>query len=1276
MSYTHQQTNANPQGAKAYQAVKQPPQTTDPGGNLQQAAVESYSPVEAQLPGEPHSPVEAQSAVEKRSFDFGRMPLFAPSVIQRRASIHEAGDAYEQEADRLSEEVMSDKPAPAAKVSMVAGAGASDGGEAPGGSSSAGTGSMGPSGRQAAAGQPLDHTTRSFFESRFGHDFGQVRVHTGPEAAASAKALDAHAYTSGPNMVFDTGQYAPSSLSGKRLLAHELTHVLQQRGAPTSARTGAVIQRQTKTDDPAPETKEAKLRRQAQTLIDLYSQMVSDADTEGYKGIIVTVRHSGEEIAPGPGRKIEPKGPRPSGMIPRQPETVAKELKPSFDLLLINGSGDLDISYLRNERGFMEMASADMKPHPVAPPVPTPQQPAPVAPAAPDPALLAKVQSDSDAVVTKLDVIYYSDADEKSVMTILYRWAFTPNPVGWKGEGSFYLQNLFDILAAKQTSDPKISYFDKLFSRSDDSKRELIELRNQMAPARANAADVKDNGVSFELADAPEAKDVSTKMAGLSNDQKRVLGWLETNKADIVAAESTFKVDRRAIAAAIAWEALENVRGAWTPSSVGPGKVHIRTHRVAGENTAAKQVEDAGLVPKQDFDARKKTLATPTGAITYIAAIMKAGSDIAFEEKKFEISLNPPILCFMYQADDLPKWRERMKKKKAGDTLSPGDQMGLWAKVHMRFLEEAVGVPSFTPEHPAPAATAPATPAPDGGTPGVQKAAAERSVGERSPGERSTEDQEDLPSIHHALSSPAVGLDAPVREQMGSLFQFNFDTVKVHHDPVAAGSAQRLNAHAYTVGEHLVFNKGRYQPQQRDGQQLIAHELTHVVQQAQSPALPQGFVSQPSDPAEQEAGRMAEAVVGPVGARSMQGPPVLSAPPAAVMRDAATTGVELGTAKTTSPVANLSPRKEMVNQLSGELTLMDNAQVIVDWLQTKTPASGAGIDPAERIAGITSFGLDELFNDKKTIKKLKPIPKTADELQAILDLMIYYDILTRPIYVSLNASEPEYLLRKNKQTQQVDMDKFKTAHKDIKTFKDSLDERQKRPSPLDPTVETTVLPKEMAAGAKNETDEEKDAEAALTKLTQDLDALNASGADDAATQKKKVDLQAKIVKARERFRKAQGFHTFAADVANLLQRLRKKNTSWKAGTYPGHSWGEFSVDIFLSTGLVNEPNAGEFSGNFWTKSVVRTFFDDLNSVAEEEDPVTGKMEWRAIYNDVPLAGEINTKYGKGRVIQEPDHGPDGHKLHIHLDLRPIKQRLDSKSGYKINEEGRVEMLKP
>jgi len=78
-------------------------------------------------------------------------------------------------------------------------------------------------------GQPLDRETRAFMEPRFGHDFSNVRVHTDVKAAESARVIDALAYTVGDDAVFGAQQYAPRTSDGQRLLAHELTHVLQQR---------------------------------------------------------------------------------------------------------------------------------------------------------------------------------------------------------------------------------------------------------------------------------------------------------------------------------------------------------------------------------------------------------------------------------------------------------------------------------------------------------------------------------------------------------------------------------------------------------------------------------------------------------------------------------------------------------------------------------------------------------------------------------------------------------------------------------------------------------------------------------------------------------------------------------------------------------------------------------------------------------------------------------------------------------------------------------------
>jgi hypothetical protein len=94
--------------------------------------------------------------------------------------------------------------------------------------------------------QPLSSSVRAFFEPRFGHDFSQVRVHTDAKATESVRAVNARAFTVGRDLVFGAGQYALETAAGQRLLAHELTHVVQQNPhleTPMSA-TMATLHRQ------------------------------------------------------------------------------------------------------------------------------------------------------------------------------------------------------------------------------------------------------------------------------------------------------------------------------------------------------------------------------------------------------------------------------------------------------------------------------------------------------------------------------------------------------------------------------------------------------------------------------------------------------------------------------------------------------------------------------------------------------------------------------------------------------------------------------------------------------------------------------------------------------------------------------------------------------------------------------------------------------------------------------------------------------------------------
>src|SRR6202162_2237447 len=86
----------------------------------------------------------------------------------------------------------------------------------------------------SGGGAPLDKDAGGVMESRLGADFGDVRVHTDAKASDSARSVQAYAYTVGSDVVFQSGKYEPDSESGKRMLAHELTHVVQQRSGPVA----------------------------------------------------------------------------------------------------------------------------------------------------------------------------------------------------------------------------------------------------------------------------------------------------------------------------------------------------------------------------------------------------------------------------------------------------------------------------------------------------------------------------------------------------------------------------------------------------------------------------------------------------------------------------------------------------------------------------------------------------------------------------------------------------------------------------------------------------------------------------------------------------------------------------------------------------------------------------------------------------------------------------------------------------------------------------------
>ncbi len=196
-----------------------------------------------QRDAEEAEPGLSRTASLRFAHDFSRVSIHPPAAAAKRTklTVSQPADEYRQEADSISDQVIrvaerqfqractcgaacpkcqteqveqEDEPSQTARL----GSGDSEQNEVP------------PIVCEVlrSPGQPIDPATRVFLEPRFNSDFSHVRVHADTAASASATAVNARAYTVGHNIVFGAGQYAPATAEGKRLIAHELAHVVQQ----------------------------------------------------------------------------------------------------------------------------------------------------------------------------------------------------------------------------------------------------------------------------------------------------------------------------------------------------------------------------------------------------------------------------------------------------------------------------------------------------------------------------------------------------------------------------------------------------------------------------------------------------------------------------------------------------------------------------------------------------------------------------------------------------------------------------------------------------------------------------------------------------------------------------------------------------------------------------------------------------------------------------------------------------------------------------------------
>lgn len=266
------------------------------------------------LPAAPAAPLmRLQRAVGNRAV--GQM-------LQAKLTVNRPGDRYEQEADQVAENVMRMPDPTVARGAGVSSRPASpriqrlcpecedqmhrkpmdeeeeeklQAKESPGATPTVTPQVQAGVDAMRGGGQPLPAPVRAFFEPRFGQDFSHVRLHADARAADTARSVNARAFTVGRDIAFGAGEYAPGTAAGQRLLAHELTHVVQQ-GIPTrtidaGAQSTLVMQRKAARKKPSarPKQPSKKSLERKDVVLLLGSGQVAEATTLSPDGMQVRV---------------------------------------------------------------------------------------------------------------------------------------------------------------------------------------------------------------------------------------------------------------------------------------------------------------------------------------------------------------------------------------------------------------------------------------------------------------------------------------------------------------------------------------------------------------------------------------------------------------------------------------------------------------------------------------------------------------------------------------------------------------------------------------------------------------------------------------------------------------------------------------------------------------------------------------------------------------------------------------------------------------------------
>lgn len=260
------------QKVRVQRSVSRPPPQRDiPSAITPPHLTPAHRPVLSRKPASAQDSPPHSAQTSRLELNFSRIPSSTPTPYQSKLRVNAPGDHYEQEADQVANAVMrmadpSLSPARSAPLALQ---------RMPVQRSGSEPASVPPATertieRMDGGGAPLPAGERSFFESRMGVDFSHVRVHTDTTAVQTSRDLGARAFTVGNNIAFNTGEYQPATQAGRQLMAHELTHVVQQQG-------GQQVQRKHESGIPSVEPARAILTIQQVAFTDSHKMNSTDA---------------------------------------------------------------------------------------------------------------------------------------------------------------------------------------------------------------------------------------------------------------------------------------------------------------------------------------------------------------------------------------------------------------------------------------------------------------------------------------------------------------------------------------------------------------------------------------------------------------------------------------------------------------------------------------------------------------------------------------------------------------------------------------------------------------------------------------------------------------------------------------------------------------------------------------------------------------------------------------------------------------------------------------